>query len=920
MSVPKNRVWPAKNDAGSWQLVAIEPGAQHNFRMRWLALVLLLLSPVFSAAAEPGEVETFAAAAKASTDGFHERADTAWAEFLAKYPKSDRATEAALAQAQARHQLKRFPAALEILDARLPQAGALTDQYRFWRAQTLLDAGNFPAAETAAAELLAAHVDSPLRLNATIAQAQARFARENFPGVVELLAPTNSIFQQATATSTNLPAIARGYLLLAEGQLRAGNVDAARASLQALAARALPPELGWERWQLLARVEMAGSDPAQAVAPLTNALAQARAAGKPALQAQTLHLQADLYKRLNQPPQIVQSYEAIIAAENMPPEQKRLALLKEVEFFASQAAFTNAATRLQLYLTQNAQAPDADLLTIKAGEYALEAYRQQTNKVAGLATNLIADARGFFDAAIQRYTNSALLGKAYLGRGWALWEENRATGNGQRLVESQAAFQAAAEKLPPGEAQSEARFKLGDTQFQMSLFSAAGTNYQAIIHAFAPGNPAMSNLVAQAAEQLIRCYLAQTNIAGAEELLQKTVALFPETSGSQSAWLLTGQTAAELGFIEKARAILKDFPAKFPSAPLRTEAELAYARTFALEEKWPEAIDNYSRWTAANPAHPSAAQAEFDRASFYDRSGQATNAFNLFTNFVTRFSTNILAARAQDWIGNYYFNLELWPLAEQSYQRIFQSTNWDAQELSCQARMMAARTAYYRQGYPDARGYLTNLLNATCSPEITAQAWFLLGDVLIEQRPAANALAATNAFENFNDALSAFKRITLLGATNRFEPLAWGKMGDCYFQLGAIDPASYEKATNAYQRVLDSKRADLPVLVRNQAEVGIGLALEKMAELRPKERTELLKAALNRHLNVVYGVAGKPAPHWQMRAALAAGRLTEALNQNAPQNARDYYTRLIDEIPSMKQRWQAKIAALNAGAPSEKAP
>lgn len=884
--------------------------------MRWVLLVLFFLSPALAFAAEPGEAEAFAAAAKSSQDGFFERAESAWADFLTRYPNSARANEAILAQAQARHQLKRYPAALEILNARLPQAGPLTDQYRFWRAQTLLDSAKLPEAEAAFAELLAANTNSPLRLNASVAQAQARFARENFAGVVELLAPANSVFQQTARDSTNVVEIARGFLLLAEAQLRRGDLDGARNSLQALAARALPPELTWERWQLLARVDIAGANPSQAASALTNALAQARVANKPALVAQTLSLEAELYKGLNQPARAIQSYEAIIAANGMAPEQKRLALLKEVELAATQNAFTNAATRLQLYLSQNPQDSEADLLTIKTGEYSLEAYRLQTNKLSGPATNLIADAKAYFDAAIQRFTNSRLLGKAWLGRGWALWEEFLAAGNGQRLVESQSAFQAAAEKLPPGEEQAEARFKLGDTQFQQALYSGAATNYQAILNSFTPGDVVRSNLVSQAAEQLIRCYLAQTNIAAAETVLQKVVALFPGSEASQSAWLVTGQTAAELGAIEKARSLLKDFSTRFPNSPLAPDAELAYARTFALEEKWPQAIDLYTRWSAANPSHPSAAQAEFDRAWFYDRAGQSTNAFNLFTNFVAHFPANILAARAQDWIGNHYFNQEQWLLAEQNYQRIFQSTNWNAPDLACQARIMAARTAYYRQGYPDARGYLTNLLNATCSADITAEAWYLLGEVLIEQR--ATPASSTNNFDNFNDALSAFKRITLLGATNRFEPLAWGRMGDCYFQLGVVDPASYDKATNAYQHVLDSKRADVPVQTRNQAEVGLALCLEKMADLRPKEKTEFLKAALNHHLNVVYGVAGKPAPHWQKKAALYAGRLTELLNPSNPEAARDYYKRLIDEIPALKKTWEAKIASL--GAPEKQGP
>ena len=77
-------------------------------------------------------------------------------------------------------------------------------------------------------------------------------------------------------------------------------------------------------------------------------------------------------------------------------------------------------------------------------------------------------------------------------------------------------------------------------------------------------------------------------------------------------------------------------------------------------------------------------------------------------------------------------------------------------------------------------------------------------------------------------------------------PLAWGKIGDCHLQLATLFPGSYSDATNAYQKVIDSKRADVPIAARNQAEVGIATTLERLAEIRPKERTELLKAAIQK--------------------------------------------------------------------------
>lgn len=868
----------------------------------FVSLLLFLVSPIF--AAEPGEAEAFASAAKASQDGFHERAEKEWAEFLRQFPKSERAQEAALAQAQARYHLKQYAGALEILDARASQAGALGDQYRFWRGQTLLESTNYAGAEEAFAEMLKTQTNSPLRLNASVAQAQGRFRRDDLAGVVELLGATNSAFQIAARDSTNISQVARGYLMLAEAQLRRNDLAGAGAALQALAPKTLPPELGWERWQLLARVEFAGSTPQLALPALTNAATRARTAGKPLLLAQTLNLQADVFRKLNQPTRAAQSYEAIVSAEGMPPEQKRIGLLREVEVYASQNAFTNAAARIALYLTQNTNDTSADFLTIKAGEFLLEAFRRQTNNLA--ATNLLSEARNYFDAAIQRYTNSPSIGRAWLNRGWSLWEEHLATGNGQRLLDSQAAFQTAAEKLPAGEEQAQARFKIGDAQFQQGIFGVAATNYQAVLSLASTVLIVRSNMVAQAAEQLIRCHLAQTNFAGAEAALQHASVIFPASEHIQASWILVGKTFADFGQIEKGRALLKDFGARFPNSTLKSEAELAHARTFALEEKWSQAIELYTRWTTNNATYPSLAQAEFDRAWLHFKAGQETNAFQLFTDFVARFPTNSLAAYAQNWIADYFFNKEQWSVAEANYQRVFQDTNWNAGDLECQARIMAARTAFFRQSYSDARGYLTNILQAACSPAIVADALFKLGDVLIEQRAPASS---TNTLDNFKGALVVFDRITRMGAANRLEPLAWGKIGDCHLQLATQFPESYDQATNAYQKVLDSKRADVPIAARNQAEVGIALTLERMAEMRPKDRAELLKAALDRYLNVAY--SNKADPFWRGRAARGAGRVAETLDSDG-KTARALYHRFIQEIPAMKAIWEAKLAGLRA--------
>src|SRR4029079_17100404 len=100
------------------------------------------------------------------------------------------------------------------------------------------------------------------------------------------------------------------------------------------------------------------------------------------------------------------------------------------------------------------------------------------------------------------------------------------------------------------------------------------------------------------------------------------------------------------------------------------------------------------------------AEAEFDRAWCYYQSGNATNAFNLFTNLVQRFPKSTSTPLAQLWLGDFYLNQRLYAMAEAHYQLLFKSTNSVPSELLRQGMLMAAKAAFFRQGYSDARGYL----------------------------------------------------------------------------------------------------------------------------------------------------------------------------------------------------------------------
>ena len=227
---------------------------------------------------------------------------------------------------------------------------------------------------------------------------------------------------------------------------------------------------------------------------------------------------------------------------------------------------------------------------------------------------------------------------------------------------------------------------------------------------------------------------------------------------------------------------------------------------------------------------------------------------------------------------------------------------------------MAAKTAFKRQGYNDARSYLTNLINylntdARAPSRLAPEAYFVLGDAFLEEP----ITGSTNSFQNFLEAAKVFDFVATQYPSNQLAVLAWGKKGDCHLQLASSPnyPESYSVATNAYLRVLNSTLPGVPVSARNQAEVGLGVALKNLAEGKlSAEREQLQKAALDRFLNVVYGGdRGEPSdPYYLKMAGLEAGRLAEALGNSAA--ALELYNRLLIEAPALKSLWDAKISAL----------
>ena len=126
--------------------------------------------------------------------------------------------------------------------------------------------------------------------------------------------------------------------------------------------------------------------------------------------------------------------------------------------------------------------------------------------------------------------------------------------------------------------------------------------------------------------------------------------------------------------------------------------------------------------------------------------------------------------------------------------------------------------------------------------------------------------------------------------------------------------AAYDPATNAYAQVIASPWANISA--RSQAQIGLGLVLEKQAALTTgTNQTVLLQMALDNDLDVFYGSNqrdGETAdPFWLKKAGLQAAPLVGMLND--PKKEMEFYKSLEQKLPQLTDSLEKKIAALPPG-------
>lgn len=856
----------------------------------------------------------FDAAKKTFNFTAYRQAEAELSQFVQTFTNSAFIPEAILYQAEARIKLTNYDGALSLLLTNQPQAGKWADAYIFWEAEAHLQKGEYvPAAELFAA-MIRQFPDSPRCLEAAIEQAAARASLLDWQGVVALLEQTNGVYQNSIRTNPATELAARGSLLLSEGELALKDYEAAEAALDNLEGVSLNSRMDWQRQYLLCQIRLGQEQFEEALAGSTNLLALAATTGQSRLMAQSVSLRAGLLEKLGRIEEAITAYTNNLAG-SVPEKLQREALLRIPYLCLATNRIAEAMHWLEQFVTEQTNAPSADLALLTLGELRLRQAVSVSNtnlqfgwevklqaRSGGAAvssigeSNLLENARAPFLRVTVKYPQSPLFGKAQLDLGWCYWLETN-------LPPSQAAFQSAIGRLPVSADLATAYFKLGDVQYKQDNFFAALTNYLAIVDlhnnraGFSPADWEVmeTNLLERALYQAVRAGLAAGNLTAANAAASKLLDWYPNGYHTDSAVLLAGQKLNRENDPAGARVLFLELETRATNSPLLPKVQLAVARTYLQERKWDLAIDEYGRWLDAHSNDEDRPVAEFYRAWANFQAGHETNALNLLTSLIARYPTNQITPQARLWIADYYFRVGNFLEAEKNYQLLFSRDTNVSSEISYQAQMMAGRSAVQRQAWADATNYFSRLFtDPNCPVDLGFQAMFAYGDILLSLGDLKNAI---EAFREIGD------------STNRLAPLAWGERALCYFQY---QPPQLAQATNEFQKIIDSSSPSVDATARSIARVGLATVLRKLAEQCPQsERRALLERALDEYRKVLTEVdlpeGQRPDAvylSWVKRAGLDGAPLAEDLHEWS--QASMFYKHLQDLLPPLRDALEEK--------------
>lgn len=807
-------------------------------------------------------------------------AEKYFSDFLAKYTNSPHRADAILYLARARLEQSNYTGAIDLLHKSLGEAGGLKHEFLFWTAKVRYASGDLTNAAQGFAIVARDFPLSPRRLESSYDQAEALSKMGDWREVTNLLQQPSGPFQTAAVAEPKSEFAAMGWLLLGEALMHEANFAEGERVVLGFDPAGLTQDLRWHRQYLLCRLQLASGRAEAALVTSTNALDQSL---DPRHQAASVFLQGEILEKLSRRSEALAVYARNLA-DSQPPDVQREALTRSIPLIVALNPLTNAIQALQTLADQRPPLKAPDLARASLGELYLKASvtLADTNMLAGALTNL--------NSVITNFTNSPLLAKARLDRGWCLW----LSGN---VAAAKTDFQEAADRLPPSEDQAVARFKLADAQFSLKDYTGAASNYSLVLSQYEK-IPAVTNaLFDLALYQIAEADIHDGDAGGARLAVEKILRLYPGSYFWDRGSLLMGEDLNRKNDYALAREVFLGVLAKSPDSPLRPELEYAIARTYDYQGQWPEAVADYQKWESNHIGNALLPEVEFHLALACGKAGLTNDALAGFTNFVARYPTNnTFTPWALNWVAEYYYNQKDYISAEKCYQEMFKYPDVDG--LAYEARFWAGRSALAGQRTEDARDYFLKLVNLTNAPQpLVSQGYLALAETLYQHFVAGQ----TNE-DYLSQAITAVSKCTNGAPTNSIAVEALGTLAGYWRAWADQNPgaSNYTMARQLYETITDFPADSVNVSARSQAEFGLGLIAEKQHPQSPQE-------ALDHYLKVLYFNPDRFDPYWVSTAGQSAALLCE--DHQLWGEAVKVYDRVLAALPALRPVLEKKRAA-----------
>jgi TolA-binding protein len=817
-----------------------------------LGVALIAGPKAFGATAE--ETRLYRVAQAAFGDGLNDLAEQQAAQFLEKFPSSERGDAMALLLGRAQLNQGKWQQAIETFTKALERwPDKRPDAFRFWHAEVLLRGERFTEAEARYAEVIKKYGSSSYLASAEYGLAFVQFKQGK-------LNPALETVKRLLKRDLSSELAQEAGLLLGQIHLALEQPDKVEAAFDEVIRKFPGLQASYHARVWLGELYVRRKRFTEAQNQFTIVLDAFKSKpGKPV----DAELAAEAWSGLGWVhwwngafDQAAEAFSQALASA--PSAQlKRDAMLKLGEAYVRAGKLAEGVAKLRAFLQANPTDPQADEVRLAIGDLlygsgecaaALAAYAELTSK----------------------HPQSALLAKAHLNTGWCAWKLGQTT---DALKEFQQAFDLAQPK--DRVLASEALFKVADAQFTLGQYAEAVGNYQRLI-----GEYADTGLLDRALFQLGQTYQQARN---AEAALITFQTLLEQHQGSpyapETQFQIGVLYSGLLGNEAKARDAFRAVTAKYPQSDLAGRAALAVGESFYREGKSDEAIAEFQKLIDAAPESELGQRAFYLRGRCQAQKGSAEKTQAEFSEFLTKYPKSPLAPDVQFWVADFYARRQDYINAQQQFDLL--AKNYPTNELADVAQYMAGRAAYSRQDYKTAKESFEALIKTFTNSAWRCDALFSDGDALTE-------------LGQFESALVVFDLVTKQFGDCYLVCEAHGRKGDCLFTS-----KRFEEAAASYRAALDCA-VQAEAAMRNQLYYKLGQSYEQLGKL-----AEAYESYSRPVYEQIADPNALPDRFWLGKAGMAAAGIKE--QQQQWREAKTLYKRLIELCPDLKPMLEDRI-------------